>query len=195
MAGEEKTISIKETELKELLDSNREMAKNVKSLSDRVNELSGIAEPERATLLRKSVSDTKVRVTFLNGKPIVGFNNRGTENKPVYIYEKPDPNDPKNRILYADVMLEGAEKPMTVQYIELMQEGEHVECLVKKTSVKEWAEEQGHVEAQEIKGDSYSPNKKGYDVPVGAVHKDITYTIELPDERLIDIDAEYVNIA
>lgn len=186
------TMTVKTSDMKELLAQNRELAKKVDLLSQKVE---GGTEEYKPTLLTKAVKEHVVRVTFIGDKPVIGFANRGTETKPLYIYEKPDPNDSKSRILYVDVMLQGDEKAIPMRYIELLQEGDHRPCKVKCVEKKEWEEIQGSVEAQVIEGENYAPTKLGFEVPVGVTGAKYTYTVELPDGSDLVIKDEYVNIS
>lgn len=184
MADEQ--ITIASSELRELLESNRKLMQK-------------LAESEKEdvpTLLRKEIKERSVRVTYVGGKPVVGFANRGTETKPQFTYERPDPENPKESILYIDVILEGEAKPLPIRYKELMNEAEHVECKVLRTEEKPWEVLQGMVEAVELpEGDQYRMESKGYQVPVGATGTKRVFTVQLPCGREFAIADDYVNIA
>ncbi len=185
MAETEK-ISIEASELKELLATNRALMEKIEA-----------SEQEyKPTLLRKEISERLVRITFVGGKPVIGFANRGTDTKVQYTYERPDPENTKESILYVDVLLQGEEKPLPIRYKELMNEAEHVECKILRTEEKPWEVVQGTTEAMELpEGDKYRMESKGYSVAVGATGVKRTYTVQLPDGSELNIADDYVNIA
>lgn len=184
MADEQITIS--SSELRELLDSNRKLMQK-------------LAESEKEdvpTLLRKEVKESTRRVTFVGGKPVIGYANRGTATKPQFTYERPDPENPKESILYIDVVLKGEKEALPIRYKELMNEAEHVECKLLRTDEIPWEVLQGMIEAVELpEGDKYRMEGKGYQVPVGATGVKRVFTVELPSGEELSIADDYVNIA
>lgn len=186
---EEEKVTIGASELRELLDSNRKLMQKVDALSSETAE-------EMPTLLRKEVEEKTVRVAFIDGKPVIGYKNRGTETRPQYAYERPDPENPKEMILYIDVLLDGVDEAQPIRYKELMNEAEHTPCKVLKTESKPWEVLQGTVEAMQLpEGDKYRMESKGYKTPVGATGVTRTYTVQLPDGKELKISDQYVNIA
>lgn len=161
--------------------------------------LEGMAEQGSTTRVLRRVTDRKVEVRLIDNRVVLGFKNRGSENRPVYIYEKPDPKDPKQNLAYVDLILEGMtnEEKFEVDFKQFRAESARAICKVTKTEEKEWMINQGTVKKKEV--EEYSSIELDFDVPVDIVGKSRFFTVELPKEfggpRQVTISEQYVNIA
>lgn len=179
---------IPDAELKELLSGMAEMRKQLAALQEQ----NGIGSPR---ILRK-VTQSKVNLRRVDGKVVIGFRNRGTEQAPVYVYEKVDPNDKNNKIAYVDIILEGMASEADaypVEFVEFLNEAERVLCLVKEVKQSEVIEEQGSVKKKEV--DEYSTVELDYEVPLEVITIKRRLIVTLPDSgREVEVDERYVNM-
>lgn len=187
-------MSISDAELKELLETTRANAAKLEALTNENTELRGLLRDSAGPRVVRAISERFVNLRFVDGKAVIGFKNRGVDSKPQYVYEKVDPNDKNNRLLFVDLILEGGEV-VPVDYNEFLREGEMVSCKVKETKTKEWELEQGYVKKKEV--DEYSTVELPVDVPVEIKGTVRTFLVEIPaphGPRELEIHEAYVNI-
>lgn len=193
MSEKDKIIPVKESELKDLMDQIKVQAERLQQLEDK--DASGevpIVRPRR-TVVRK------IRVCLVNGKAVVGFANKGTENQPMFVYEAPDPTMPGKMKTYVDLVLHGAEaeKPIKVGYIDFLQNCEKQEVIVKKIEEEEWIDDQqgATVMQQNVPEGEYNFQSTGIRIPVEAIGKHRTFHVELIDGTQIALDERYANMS
>lgn len=192
---------ISQEELKELLANQRKlMEQNAAILKENAELREVLKSPEGgSTRILRRVTERKVRLMFVDGRAVIGFANRGSEHKPVYVYEKPDPNNSKEMIAYVDLIREDmkeGEKPLTVPFKQFREEGASAECRVVHTEEKEWVINQGLVRKKEV--EEYSSIELDMEVPLDIVGKARFFTVEVPREyggpRQLTVHENYVNI-
>jgi hypothetical protein len=184
-------VEVSKSELQQLLDQNKQL------MAENSNLVSAVTELQRnpagtQPVVNRAVTERTVKISMVNGKPIIGFANRGTATRPSYIYDRPDPNNPRNMLLYVDLVIQGVEKPVAVNYNEFLREHEHAQCKVLKTEDKPWVIPQGFVPRQEVQ--DYRMQQTGEMVQVEIVGKSTVFTVELPDGKPLEIADAYVNI-
>lgn len=181
---EEKTILIKQSELAELLEMNRQL-------------MAKIQKESMPTVVTKAIKERKVTIMFIGDKAVTGYVNKGIERRPSFIYDSIDPKDPKERILYVDLILNGDVKnPVKVNYLEFLQEADRQELLVKKINEEPWIQDTGKsVEAQEVKEGEWSPTSLGMRVPLVVEGKTRSFVVAMPDGTEREFDERYVNIS
>lgn len=192
-------MAIDEKEVRELIETVKAQDKTIKDLTKRLDE--GVPEGGTRRILR-AITERRVEVRMVDGKVVVGYKNRGSDNRPIYIYDKQnpaDPTNPHNRLLYVDLILEGMkpdDTPISVNYKEFRQESTRVQCKVAATEEKEWVINQGVVRKKEV--DEYSTVELDFDVPLDVVGKARFFTVEIPAEhggpRKLVVHENYVNI-
>lgn len=181
---------------KEELES---LMKTIKDLSARV----GQVESQRADVDENSgkmrmrvTKERKITVMFLDGKPLIGMKNVGTEDHPLRIYEVPNPNDPRKQILQAEIILQDVKTGKTsvekVNWIEFVQQGERRELTVVKTNEEPWEIEQGVIRRKEV--DGYSTVELDIEVPVIVEGSIRTFIVDI-DGVAVNIHEDYANIA
>jgi hypothetical protein len=186
MANDE-NVSLPKSELTALLEE-------ISKLRADVGEIKNGEGIGSSRILRK-ITERKVVVRRIDGKVVIGFRNKGSDTKPQFVYEGPDPKDPTKRTWFVDVFCEGQtpNDAIKIGYKEFLDEAERVTCLVKSTKEKEWMVNQGMVKKREI--DGYSMVELDFDVPVDIIGKYRTFTVLLPDEnREVEVGESYVNI-
>lgn len=158
--------------------------------------IAGLSEGGNSRILRR-VTDRTVEVRMVDDRVVIGYVNKGSDTKPLYIYDKPDPNRPGSMIQFVDLVLEGMknEESFSIAYTEFLKETERVKAKVVKTEEKEWVLNQGVVKKREV--EEYSSIELDFDVPLDVVGKTVTFTVKLPvekGEREVVVGSHYVNI-
>lgn len=180
MAETEKTVTLKESELNSIVAMNKKLMER-------------FSREENPTQKQKETKERLVTVFFIADKPVIGYANRGTENRPKYIYEKRDPMDDKNILAYVDVIVEGREKPISLDYNEFMRECDRKECKVVKVEEKEWTINQGNTFGRSYMEGTYHMIE-GVLVPVEVKGMTRIFTVEIPEGGEATIHERYINI-
>lgn len=188
-------VSINKTQLDELLEQNRQLLAGQQARDEQINQLLANQDPNYRPVLRDEDEEKKikVRVCFIDDKPVLGFANRGSEARPTFIYERPHPTDPNKRIGYVDLRVEGEDSPISVEYTEFMREADARELLVVDVKEEPWTIEQGTVSKKIWNGDAMVETDQLVAVRAKGVHR--TFVVERPGGgEPITISEDYVNI-
>lgn len=153
-----------------------------------------------STRVLRRVTERKVEVRMIDGKVVLGYKNRGSQQRPLYIYDEPDPKDRRQMIQYVDLILEGMKEgdaPLKVQFSQFRIESDRVKCRVINVEEKEWIINQGIVKKKEV--EEYSSIELDFDVPLDVIGRTRTFTVEIPKDyggpRNVSVHEAYVNIA
>jgi hypothetical protein len=178
--ADEKMVTVKASELATIIEMNRKLM-----------------EKENGAPIEKprEVKDRNVTVFFIDNEPVIGYVNNGSESRPAYIYEKPDPIRAGEYLPFIDVITRNhTEKPYKLNYLEFLREADRKECKVVKTDLEEWTVVQGRTRARTYEEGSYNMTENGTMVPVEVKGKTAVFTVELPDGTQCQIHERYVNI-
>lgn len=185
------SVTIPKTELDKILKSFQELQEVVSGQNKLIEELktsSGNATPK----VLREVKERTVRLKLVDGKPVIGFANKGTDTRPVYVYKAPNPQDPRNDILFIDVLTLGAKEPVKMVYAEFITDMETLEVKVKNIKEEHWTIEQGQVVKREVRPD-FSIVETDYIVPVEVKGVHRTYIVDFKDKEL-EVDEAFINI-
>jgi len=185
--AEDKKIEVNESELRAILEQNKKLAQDIVSLQKAVGD-----KDQTGSLVMRKVVNRTVRLMFINGKPVLGYANRGSENKPQFVYERPDPSDKNNRLLYPDLIVQGIDKPITTNYNEFLKEAERRICNIIRIEEKKLVTEDGVTKVKEVEG--FSMIETGVVVPMEVMSTKRTFVVDIGDNQEVSIDEKYVNI-
>lgn len=216
MAKEDKIYSA--AEVKDLVDTSRAALKELAALKQ------FLAKGEdRGTMVSKHVKTRTCSILFIDGKPVIGLENKGSLNRPLYLYDKKDPNRRDEYFLYADVLVDtgktkkvtktetktdpetGEESEVevetdepvtekhTLDWNEFLQQADRAECRIVDTKNIPWEIIQGKTMAKVV-DESYKI-EIDTEVPVVVTGFTSLLTVQLPDGRKVVIDSKYVNMA
>ena len=120
----------------------------------------------------------------------------GTDRRPRYIHDKPDPLDPKKNVNYVDLILED-ETVMSIKHEEFLEDAERVRGRIVNVKEEPWSQNQGETRKKEV--DGYSLIELDYVVDLEVKGVTRTFTIELPadfdaEQRKVEVYENYVNI-
>lgn len=185
-------IEVSRAELSELIASNRALQEQLRDLKQAVDETNG-----RVTTQKKSPKVHTARVRAIDGKIVTGFVNRGVEKRPLYVYERNNPSNPRERVNYVDLILED-NSVVSVPHLEFLQEAETVEAKIIDEKVIQLSESQGKVTRKEVDFTKYRTVDTGEEVDAEVVMQESVFTLELPEEygkRQIELHGSILNTA
>ncbi len=194
MSEQDPVVQLKQSELQALM-------KSIADLRGMVAASTANAGPaSEGTVKTRRVRESVVSIMFLDGRPVIGMDNRGTEEEPVRLYEEVDPKDPRKYIMYADLIVLEADGETErvvkkVPFLNFIQQGERRECRVAKISKKEWEMNFGTTERRELKNDEYDMQGTGQDTDLIVEGVDMVYHVEIGGGEVIELSQEYVNMA
>lgn len=177
-------------------------ASDVRSLIDQVRLMTTeldkmkqvLADGKERSSPAKEIKERTVSVMFIDKKPVIGIVNKGTDKRPLYLYDKKDLNRKNEYFLYADIIILGEEdSPITMDWSEFLENADREFCKIVDTKKIPWSISQG-MTTKKVVDESY---KIEIDVPTEVLVEGYTriFTVLLPDGNKVDIDEKYVNIA
>lgn len=183
-------IELKEDELKQLLAQQQQLIDQNNALAKRIVDLESGTQGPR--VVRREAKEHKVKLRRVDGKYVIGFKNRGEGAKQAWVYPKPNPDNPKEELLYIDLILDGAKEPVSVKYNEFLREAEEVWCTVVEKKVEEREIEQGMVPRREV--EDYRMIDTGTMVPVVVTWRETVYVVKTDDDRTLEVHEQFINI-
>lgn len=190
MSDQDPIVQIKQSELKAIMSTINELRSLVTAGNANV-------APANETITRKR-RESNVSIMFLDGLPVIGMANRGTDEEPVRLYEEVDPKDPRKYVMYADLIVlkadDSTEVIKKVPFLNFIQQGERKECPVVKILKKEWEINYGVTERQTLGEDKYRMEGTGVDADLVVEGVDMVYRVNVGG-REIELSQEYVNMA
>lgn len=191
MADETSTtekVEVDKADLKALMEQNKNLMARMEQLESGQGEQ--IFDPE-------GTKEREVTLLYVDGQPIVGFKNRGSEERAQYVYNKRDPNNPNEMLQYVTVLVRNPDsdepKQYELEFTELLRNADKRNHKVIERKTKPWTKNQGQVTRKKI--DGYSMTETGMVVPVNIKGEIAYYTLELEDGEELEILEDYVNLA
>jgi len=188
----------KNIDLKAIIAHQKETDKKLEALSKENKELRGLTS-EKGTKRLKEITERRAELRMIDDRIVIGFKNRGTERRPRYIYEKPDPLNPSTRVNFVDLILEGTENKkeeiMPIKHDEFLDESERVSAKIINVKEVPWLIKQGSTRRKEVDGYSLVELDFVVDLEVKGVTRN--YTLRLPEEfggREVTVYEDYLNI-
>jgi hypothetical protein len=182
-------------DVKELIEQNR------KILGEFAAFRSSVAEGNKRSPIAKEIKQRTCTIMFVDEKPVISLENKGTARRPLYLYEKQDPNRKGEYFLYADVnILDGVNtdggqklKKVTLDWNDFLQNADREECKIIEVKKIPWQIVQGTTLKQTVDPDYKVETEGPVDVTVEGFTQ--TLTVQLPNGEKIEIDEGYVNMS
>lgn len=187
----EKKIEVSETLLRELIAQNKDLTTKVDILTSNAAANSSFNNsPNNLMMVRKN-KDTFLKLRKWNDKFVLGYENKGTEKRPLYVYNEYNVNTREN-VQFCNIILEGEETPIKLEYVTFRRDAETI--FVKKVSQKEDEKVtvQGYVHKKDFNDSGYGMFETMVQVPVEVIEKVYTYTVETEDGRQFDIEGQFI---
>lgn len=182
---EDKKIEVSERQLNDLLAQN-------KILMEKNSELAEGGEDKGKVEAPTEITDRTVSIVFVDDKPVQAFKNRGTKERPAYVYEKPNPENPKEMILFVDALFPGEPDAVPLAYNDLLREGLRENCAILKVEATPWTIGQGKTTKKMV--NNYAMEETGVVVPMEVKGTTSVFTVQLPNGDTMDVHENFVNI-
>lgn len=187
-----KTVEVDEGLLRELINSNKEMAGKLDKL-----ESNAAATNQNGIQVRRKVKDFDYNVRIWDNKVVVAFENVGKPNRPLYVYSVYNSQTRQNE-QFINLVLEDGSIVKNVDYLTFLRDAERVKARKISQVEHEDVKEYGMIPKKEMAENGYGMFETMVLVPVEVVSKTYTFTVKLPekewDGREIEIASEWVNI-
>lgn len=182
----DETVTIPVSELKAIQEGMNAMKSEI-----------AILKKGEGPKIMKAPKEHLVTVSFLNGRAVIGYVNKGTTDRPLYVYEAPNPQKPTEYVLYVDVILKGDEKnPVKVLYMEFMEHAERHECPILSIRKEEWTDEKaGSTRKKQVPDGAYYVEESDIIVPLEARGEIRFFKVRLPDNSEVELHERYANIS
>lgn len=176
--------------LKELIESNRRLQESNSKLEGMVDQLNANAvatSPQNNTTVMRRNKDYFLNMRMWEGKYFLGYENVGTEKRPLYIYSEYNPQT-RESVQYCNIILDGVEKPIKVEYVRFVRDSEIVKVKQLSKSEHEEVVVQGSVQKKDFAENGYGMFETMVTVPMEVIYKKYTYKVLLEDGRELEID-------
>jgi hypothetical protein len=187
------TIEVDASVLKELIEQNKKLMSDVVDLQKNAvaqnPNQSNFNGPE---LLKTGKKETLLKMRKWNDKYFLGYENVGKPAKPVYVYSEYNALTREN-VQFCNVILEGEEKPIKLEYLEFLRESERVLVkMKKKIELEDKVTRQGFVQKKDFADNGYGMFETMVSVPVDVIEKQYSFVVELEDGRELEITEECI---
>lgn len=175
--------------LKELIAQNKEFQKSIIELQK-----NAVAQTPNTgtTMMKTSNKETLIKIKYWNGKLFLGYENVGTEKKPVYVYSEYNALTREN-IQFCNVILEGEDKPLKLTYVDFLRESEKVLVkLKKKIEMEDKITNQGFIQKKDFAENGYGMFETMVQVPVEVIEKQYAYVVELENGSEVELPEQAI---
>jgi len=189
--GENK-IEVSESVLKDLIASNKDYQARIDKLESNAVATNGGISAFNNPMMMKKNKETFIRMKKWDDKYCIGYENVGKPNKPIYVYNEYNPQT-REMVQFCNVIIEGEEKPLKLEYIVFLREAESVLVKMKqKIELEDKITNQGMVYKKDFAENGYGMFETMMQVPVDIIEKQYKYVVELEDGRALEIDEQVI---
>lgn len=179
-------VEIEEGLLKELLQNNKDMQKQLDVLS------ANAAATSQGMPLIKRKKETFVKMRKWQDKYVLAWENVGKAEKPRYVYSEFNPQT-RESIDYINLMLEGEKESLKLNYIEFLRESETIFVKVKaRKELEDTVITQGMVQKKDFAENGYGMFETQVQVPVEVIIKNFAFEVVLEDGREIVMEEKFL---
>lgn len=186
-----KKIEVDEATLRELIDSNNALKKTVEQLgSNAVAQSPGLQ-------VRRKTRDFDYTLRKWDGKVVLGFENMGTEKRPLFVYDIYDKELRKN-VPFVNLILKDEKDTLKkIDYITFLRDAEKVKARMISKEEHEDVKEYGMIPKKEMAENGYGMYETMVMVPVEVVTKTYTMTLKLAEDEggeEIKVNSQWLNL-
>jgi len=186
-----KTIEVDEQTLKDLIQA-------VKSQGETIEKLSSHAVTQSPNLqVRRKTREFDYKLRKWNNKIVLGFENMGSEKRPLYVYSVYD-KDLRKEVQFINLILNGVKDVVKkVDYITFLRDAESIKARMLSKEEHEDIKEYGMIPKKEMAENGYGMFETMVLVPVEVVTKTYTMTLQLPADEggeTIKVSSEWLNM-
>jgi len=172
-----KKIEVDADLLKQLLQELKETKATVEQLS------SNAVAQSPGLQVRRKTRDFDYKVRKWEGKIVLGYENVGTEKRPLEIYLVYNKETRKEE-QFVNLILKDVAKPVVkVPYNHFLQDGEKIVCRLISKVVHEEVKESGMIHKKEMAENGYGMFETMVLVPIEETSESFTGTLKLPEDE------------
>lgn len=183
---EKETVNVDKATLKELIQTVKDQAKSIEDLQK-----NAVAQnPNQGMEISSAPKFKEPKTRKWQDKYFIGYENIGKPNNPKYVY---DIYNPQTREMeqFCNVILDGEEKPIKLNYVDFVRESERVKVKIKKTiELPDLVITQGYVQKKDFADNGYGMFETMVSVPLNVITKQYNYLIEVEDGRELEVTEE-----
>lgn len=187
---EKAVVEVDKGLLQELIESNRRLQDSNMKLEGMVDQLNANAvatSPQNNTTVMRRNKDYFLNMRRWDGKYFLGYENVGTEKRPLYIYSEYN-SQTRESVQFCNVILDGEDKPIKMEYVRFMRDSEIIKVKQLSKSEREEVVVQGSVQKKDFAENGYGMFETMVTVPMEVIYKKYTYKVLLEDGRELEID-------
>lgn len=180
---EEKNVSLPKNKLDEILNLVKSQGEALNKQAEEIKnlKLNGIEQTPR---IAKKIKDHYCNLRKYDGKIVVGFASE--------VYNEWDERK-KEFVLYIDLKLEDEKIAKKVKYLDFVSNAERLKVKIIETKVDEKSSVEAMIQQKEPEGE-YGTILSDVLVPVEAIEKIYTFTVDLGDGKTLSLDQSVINI-
>jgi hypothetical protein len=186
-----KMIEVSEETLRELVTELKDTKLIVEELSK-----NAVATGPNGIQVRRKTKEFDYTLRVWEGKIVLGMQNMGTEERPLYVMDVYD-EKARKQVQFVNLLLEGEEKPVKVDYITFLRDAQRLKARKISQVEHEETQEYGMIPKKEMAENGYGMFETMVMVPVEVITKTYTIKLKLPDEfkgREIDVNSKWLNM-
>lgn len=188
---EDKKIEISESMLREIIESNKDLKRTVDQLS------SNAVAQSPGLQVRRKTRDFDYTLRKWEDKVVLGFANKGTEKRPLYVYSIYN-KETRLQEQFVDLILKGEKNNVEkIDYITFLRDAEKIKARMISKVEHEDIKEYGMIPKKEMAENGYGMYETMVMIPVEVVTKTYTMTLKLSDEDGGDevvVDSQWLNL-
>jgi len=184
-------IEVDSDVLKQLLQELRETKATVEQLS------SNAVAQSPGLQVRRKTRDFDYGLRKWDNKIVLGFENVGTEKRPIYVYNVYNPISRKEE-QFVNLIIKGEDKPiMKIDYIIFLRDAEKILARMVSKKEIENVKEYGMIPKKEMAENGYGMFETMVLVPVEVVTMTYEMTLKLPEDEggeQIVVNSQWLNL-
>jgi hypothetical protein len=191
-AEKKKTIEVDEGILRELIESNKLLQQTVDQLGS-----NAVATANNGIQVRRKTREYDYTLRKWDGKIVLGYENMGTDKRPLYVYNIYD-SALRQNVQFVNLLLLGEKEPVKqVDYITFLRDAERVKARKISQVEHEDVKEYGMIPKKEMAENGYGMFETMVMVPVEVTSKTYTVTLKLPEDEgggEVVVNSEWLNM-
>ncbi len=130
------------------------------------------------------ITEKVASVRVVDGKIVTGYvNHSKLKDGRRFVYQIPDPTNPKEKIDMIDLVLMGEDEPKTMQYLDFINGSDKIQCKIKSIQAQEKSNEDTAEYVKKAVYGDWSRTVTDIDVPLLDEWVERTYTLENPETK------------
>lgn len=189
----EEGVRMSTDDYREFMDGQKKMFGLVGDLKDQLDALT--SNSKKPSNILKRVNERIISLRVWEGKLVIGFKNVSEyKGKEKFVYSRPDPNNPKEQIEFVQLILDGADEPVEVQYVPFLQGADSTSFKVEEIKRTPIEIDLGYIDKKILDNDGYNMVSTNVLVPNIVTQEKLAYVIRKEDGTLATVPEQIINM-